>query len=614
MIATRWHLPALAALAGFVFLFRLGTLDIMPPDEPRYAQVAQEMLESGNYLSPTLNGEPYKEKPPLRFWLSAAFGQLGGEVNAWAARVPSALAAIAAILLTYTLARRMFGADAALLAALTLLTIGRFWWQGRVGQIDMLLAAFVAGALLALWCWHESRRSWQLAVFYLLIAAGMLTKGPPVLLFTLLTAIVFYWGRPADRRALRLPLGLIVVALLFFAWLVPARMLAGHGVAGGSEASAAGEVFKQTIGRMLLGVSKAEWPWYYLTHLPKDLLPWTLLLPWALPAAWRARRESDAMRFLWAWVLPSFVFFTISIAKREVYLLPMYPALAILIAVGVRRSLEKTSSAWHKRLTLFWGAVALAAALTPFFIAPQQDSLFRNPAALLWMGVLLVCGLDAFRRAASGQVHRLQAMLLAHSVAVLALAAPGLVPAYNAKHSVREFCAPVAAATARGEDFDLYSLALFREELRYYCRHPQIEVLMDPLEVQESSSLQGLKAQADLRTRLRKCMAAESLEAPAAPNAADQAKLEAALADFIREAKNPEESRHLLEALKAELDEFEKAFTGERKALCLVEDRDWRWLRAVEPALSTWRVVKQRELADRTIYLIANDAGATLVE
>lgn len=82
----------------------------------------------------------------------------------------------------------------------------------------------------------------------------------------------------------------------------------------------------------------------------------------------------------------------------------------------------------------------------------------------------------------------------------------------------------------------------------------------------------------------------------------------------MREAKNPEESRHLLDALKLELDEFERAFTGDRKALCLVEDRDWRWLRAVEPALSQWRVVKQRELADRTVYLIANDAGAALVQ
>lgn len=614
MIARSVHVPLLIALAFVLYLPRLGMVDIMPPDEPRYAQVAREMLQSGDFLVPTLNGEPYKEKPPLMFWLAAGLGSMGGDVGPWAARLPSALSAIAILLLTYVLARSMFGPETGFLAALVLLTTTRFWWEAGTGQLDMLLTACVTTAIVALWQWHTTKSLTALVIFYIALGAGLLAKGPPALVFPLLLAVAFYWGRPAERRALRLPLGLAATTMIFLLWLVPARLaVMGKHTAEGSEASAAGELFKQTLGRLLLGVSKAEWPWFYIEHLPADLLPWTLLLPWAGWAAWRARKRDDAMRFLWAWFLPSFVFFTVSVAKRQGYLLPLYPCMAMLLAVGMREAVAGMGEIGRKRLTLFWAALLGAAALTPWLIVEDMRTVLGTGATFVWCGVLLGCCLDGFRRAASGRTNAMAWMFAWHTAIVLAVAAPFLLPALNAKHSVRGFCAPIAAAAARGEDFDLYSVALFREELRYHANHPQIVVLMHPLEVPGADTLRGLKAQAELRSKLRKAMGEFPWDSWPAVRDADQKRLAKALSDFLEVSPDRKAADQLLTALRRELDEFLAQFGGERAALYMMEERDFRWLCAIEPRFQSWRAAAEHVVGGNRLLLFANARGRALI-
>jgi 4-amino-4-deoxy-L-arabinose transferase-like glycosyltransferase len=121
-IPERLHLPLLALLAAVLFSVNLGGYDLWPADEPRYAQVAREMLDSGNWLSPTVNGESYLEKPPLLFWSQALVSLPFGDINECTARVPSALSGIVVLVLTYLLARGLFGAQTAFYAALFLLT------------------------------------------------------------------------------------------------------------------------------------------------------------------------------------------------------------------------------------------------------------------------------------------------------------------------------------------------------------------------------------------------------------------------------------------------------------------------------------------------------------
>jgi len=610
----RRDLLLLAIMSAICFALHLGAADIMPPDEPRYAAVSREMFQSGNYLEPTLNGEVYKEKPPMLFWLSAGLAHVLGDVDPWAARLPSAAAATATVLVTFALAQGMLGQRVAWLAALILLSTARFWWEARVGQIDMLLTAFVTGAIYALWQWHQQRQTRYLVLLYAMLSAGMLCKGPPALVFPLLLIVAFYWGQRDERRALRLGWGLAAVVAIFLLWLVPARMLAvGMETITGSEADTRTEFLKQTVGRFLLGVSKAEWPWFYVQNLVKDLLPWTLLLPLALPAAWRARRDNPAMRFLWAWVLPAFIFFTISVAKRETYILPLYPAFAILIAVGLEASLPTLSAAWRRRMLLFWGSALFAVALAPWFVIDQPIQTLGFAAAVLWCAVVLACGLDGLRRAASGKHGDLAVMMAAHTVAILCIGAICLLPAMNPKYSVKEFCTPIADATDRGDDFDVYSLALFREELLYHSRHPQKVVLMEALDLGRETSLHDLRAQAELRSRLRKWMSKIPLDETAASVVADQAKLEEALGEFIAQSPERGESEHLLAALRAELDRFQAAFAGPRAAVGFVEERDWRWLCAVEPDLRGWPILRERTLPGNTLLLFANTTGAHLL-
>jgi 4-amino-4-deoxy-L-arabinose transferase-like glycosyltransferase len=144
----------LLVLAGtLLFLPGVGSRDLWNPDEPRYAEIAREMLSSGEYWVPHLNGEVYTQKPPLQFWAMAVAGKLTGDLDESAARLPAVLSAIAALVLVQRLGRRLFGARAAWIAAAAFATGTKILWQGRIGQIDMLLVALVAAAM---WFWVRS--------------------------------------------------------------------------------------------------------------------------------------------------------------------------------------------------------------------------------------------------------------------------------------------------------------------------------------------------------------------------------------------------------------------------------------------------------------------------
>lgn len=366
------HLLIVVPIAVLLFAIGIGRYDVWPPDEPRFAQVAREMLENGDYIALTVNDQPYLEKPPLLFWSMAAFGAIFGDVNERAARLPSVISGVAGVVLTYLLASRMFGARVGLWSALILMTSFRFWWQARTGQTDMLLTGCVTGSMYCLWRWDEARKGTWLLFAYVLLAAALLTKGPPALVFVLAGTLFFYRGEPLSRKATHWVAGTLVALLVVALWYVPARLL-GHAETGAEMQVGIGEnLFRNTVGRLFLGVSKAQWPWYYLTTIPVDLAPWTLFLPWAVAKAWRERRSSRAMHFLMMWTVPALIFFSISIGKRATYVLPLFPIFAIFMARGVLDFMDHDHAVWRRRLTWIWafllgvGGIALA-------VAPQLE-------------------------------------------------------------------------------------------------------------------------------------------------------------------------------------------------------------------------------------------------
>ncbi|HEX4952468.1 MAG TPA: glycosyltransferase family 39 protein [Thermoanaerobaculia bacterium] len=404
----RWEGWGVALLAALLFLPGMASRDLWNPDEPRYAVVAREMLESGQYFVPHLNGELYSQKPPLLFWLMAASSPFVGGMNETAARLPSGLAAVAAVTLTFLIGRRLFGRRAAGLAAASFATGIKLMWQGRVGQIDMLLVALVT---FAVWWWLRSETEGRPGLGRLFfVTAGLATvaKGPVGLLPPLLS-ILAWVGLLRDRAALRrlkVGRGLLLWAGVVLLWLAPAGLIAGREYLEPI-------LFKQNLQRYADPWHHHQ-PWYYyLTVVPADFFPWSFLLPSALVIGWRrlvgslrglrarlaaGTEEGWAGRgFLFAvcWVVVTILFFSLSPAKRTVYVLTMFPGLALVVGAGLDRLLAAldacpAGSAERRALRrwLLAPLIPLAALLTALAAAPlwlESELAAGGPQAERWL-------------------------------------------------------------------------------------------------------------------------------------------------------------------------------------------------------------------------------------
>ncbi|HRC84997.1 MAG TPA: glycosyltransferase family 39 protein [Thermoanaerobaculia bacterium] len=379
---SRRDLLVVALLGALLFLPGLGSRDLWNPDEPRYAEVAREMLASGQWLVPHLNGEVYTQKPPLLFWLMAASSAVRGGLDEVAARLPSALAGIATLMLVFLLGSRLFSRRAAWLAVAALGTANKFLWQGRVGQIDMLLLSLVT---LAVWFWvrgETEQKPLFLRLFFVAAGLATLAKGPVGLLPPLL-AILAFAALERDRAMvsrLRPWLGLGIWAAILLAWLVPAGWLAG-------QEYLQQIVYKQNITRYADPWHHREPFYYYLGVLPVDFLPWSLLAPGALVAGWRSwsgergaglgvRSPRGAFRFLLCWVVVTLVFFSLSPAKRTVYILTLYPGLALAVGAGLDALLAHWPR-WRRWVIVPLGVVTglfVALATLAFTVARQAES------------------------------------------------------------------------------------------------------------------------------------------------------------------------------------------------------------------------------------------------
>jgi 4-amino-4-deoxy-L-arabinose transferase-like glycosyltransferase len=330
-----------AGAAALLLLPGLGRLDLWAPDEPRYAQVAEELRSAGPGLPGRvllhLNGEPYTQKPPLFFWLAALAGAVSGRVGETAARLPSALAGVLTVAVVARLGTRLLGAQAGLLGAGMLLTAWEFAWRARRAQLDVLLTFFEVTALAAFWrLFTRGPSRATLALLHVALGLAVLTKGPVGWLvpFLAMTTFLAWEGRLRELPRLAPPWALALSLGPGLAWIAAATALGPPGFA--DEA-----LVQNLLGRFFQGTSHARSLPYYALHLPLSFLPWTLLAPWAVREA-RRRVFADgadpgrarAWRFLLAWLGSSFVFFSLSAGKRALYLLPVFPALALLCADG----------------------------------------------------------------------------------------------------------------------------------------------------------------------------------------------------------------------------------------------------------------------------------------
>ena len=610
------HLFVLLPGAVLLFVAGLGHYDLWPPDEPRFAQVAREMRERSDYLVPHVNGQPYYEKPPLLFWLIAACSAPLDDVTETSARLPSALAGIATVLMTYLLAQRLSGARTAFWAAIILLTSARFWWQARTGQIDMLLTACLMTAFYALWRFEDDRRARWLLLLYGAAAAGALAKGPVALVFPLLFLFAFYWRNRDGRRATHWVIGTAAVLVAVALWYVPARVMAADSAGQAVSSGIGGNLFRNIIGRLFLGVSKAQPPWYYLTTIPVDLLPWTLVLPWALPWFWRSRHSGRPMWFLWCAIVPALLFFSISVGKRAIYILPLFPLFAIIIAASLVELADSDRTAWRRRTAASWGLLLLLLGATPFLLRFSQYAALASLPLNLFGGLALALGVSVLLLSLLSEMRSLSSAIAVPFAAILLVAPWTLLPAVNTLKSARDICAPVRTLAERDVPFRLYSVGFSREEYVFYSHHPHKEVFTG-LVGAAPDGLGALMDVAETQKRARKLIAEAVETVPVADLGNVTPEERAALRKAIEQAiarsdKDVQILRTFENDLIAEVDHFAAEFSGPEPAFMFVQEADWRWLLPLFTAVPEYHVVRGEGVGRREVLLLGNTTSKSL--
>lgn len=360
--------PFLLLLLLLVLLASLAGRPDIPIDETRYVSVAWEMWSGGDWLSwlvPHKNGEVYHHKPPLLFWL-INLGWLVTGVNDWWPRVISALFALICLPLTAAIADRLWPHEGGIAERTSWLLLGSAFWLFFSTSVvfDVMLTTFVLLALLAALraADHERHGTWGL--FGLAIGLGVLSKGPVVLLHVLPVLLLAPswvtrrqdWGRWYRNLALGVLLGTAIAML----WAVPAAIF------GGEEFRNA-IFWGQTAGRVSGSLAHNQPFWFYLAVLPLVAFPWFF---WG--GAWRAfavalgqRGEAAyGVRFCLAWILPSFIAFSLVGGKQAHYILPLLPVLALMLALGLQKIRAPG------RLAVLPLALAMAA-LAALFLAPN---------------------------------------------------------------------------------------------------------------------------------------------------------------------------------------------------------------------------------------------------
>ncbi len=328
-------------LLGFCFVIyfvNLGQWDLWNPDEPRYGEVSKEMVNGGDWILMHYNGKDYGRKPPLFFWFVAFSSYLWQGFTSFSVRFPSAFFGTLTVLVTFFIGKKLYSSRTGFLSGFILATSGLFAYLSTRGNIDTTLTFFTTASILCFLQWYQGspegenspRRMKGLSFYgyYIGMALATLAKGPVGFIVPLLVSFIFLiiqrdWKAIKGMRPLP---GMLLMIIIILSWYLPAAWKGGEGYFN--------ETFlTQTVTRYVKGWSKVRPFYYYLYNFPADFLPWAVFLPAALvygfsKEAFEKRKE---FLFLLVWFVVIFLFFSLSKGKRGLYLLPLYPAAALMI-------------------------------------------------------------------------------------------------------------------------------------------------------------------------------------------------------------------------------------------------------------------------------------------
>jgi 4-amino-4-deoxy-L-arabinose transferase-like glycosyltransferase len=386
------RLPVLMALGMVAALFwQLGGPALFEPDEGRNAEKAREILVLKDWVTPHENFNPVLDKPIFFYWLIALAYKIFG-ISEWAARLPSALAALGCLVLVYRFALLRWDRWTALWSALILLTCVEFFALARIVIFDMSVAFFMTLSLCAFYeAAHTDDVRWRrLCCFALYLGLGTATllKG---LIGLVVPGMVFFFHLLLTRQWRLLGrIELIPGALLFLALVLPWYVAAEMRNPGYLHYY----FWDEHFGRFVTNEFDRGEPWYYFIGVGfVGFLPWTLLLPRAAKAAWKitqAEKFDDKTIYMMLWAVVPFVFFSLSKSKLPHYILPIFPALAILTARALVREHEEAASKLQSALSLTWWIHILLAChilvgwFVPALLPQPIRSAIGGMAYLVW--------------------------------------------------------------------------------------------------------------------------------------------------------------------------------------------------------------------------------------
>ncbi len=456
-----------------IWFSNLDYRNLVRPDEGRYAEIPREMSVTGDWKTPRLNGIKYFEKPALQYWATAAAYDLFGEHH-WTARLWSALTGFIGVIFAFYAGSRLFGKEAGLYSALVLGSSLLYAMIGHIITLDMGVSFFMGAGLMAfLLAQHSSatpreNKIWML-VTWAALALSILSKGliggvlpgAVLVLYTLIQRDFALWKR------LHLVSGLLLFLALTAPWFIAVSL-------------ANPEFFHfffihEHFERFLTKVHNRFHPWYtFIPILLLGILPWLVMLFDSLAHAWKKtdtnKNTFQPKRFLLIWSVFIFVFFSVSSSKLPSYILPIFPALALLI--GERLTQIKSR-------TLFWQIMPIAVlasaglVLIPKVISFASDevpvALYQNyitwlyPAAAIWLMGSLISLYLSYRERVRGAI-----LALAFSSLIagqLALAGhDSLSPASSAYHLAQEIKPYLKP------DVPFYSVNMYEQTLPFYIK------------------------------------------------------------------------------------------------------------------------------------------------
>jgi 4-amino-4-deoxy-L-arabinose transferase-like glycosyltransferase len=408
-------LRAWAVIAAIAIGLLLGTVPLFDADEGRNAEVGREMAATNDYVVPHLDAMPYLDKPVVYFAAEAAAMEVLGPTEL-AARLPAYLFTLATAALVFWFARRLWGTDEGCVAAIAFLSMPLTIAFARTVIFDSALTFFIVAAICAFYFAVETEeRRWSVLA-WLAIALGVLTKGPVAIVLPLFVAVPYAIWRKRGRRIWSI-VGLILFAVVIAPWVIAVQKVVPDFLRY--------VLVTETAQRLTTGALKRTGPpWYFIPYLLGGALPWSIV-------ALRKPRDRQAV-FLALWVAIPFIFFSLSQSKRPQYILPLMPAVALLVAREVRLRTAAIVMA-------VFGAILLAAPLVPQFTAKMDPGL-PGPAkeAAIVLGVLLLTsGLVA------AVIKRRDAAVVALSLPLIAmpLVTIPLMHAIGERRSAKSFIA-----------------------------------------------------------------------------------------------------------------------------------------------------------------------------